>query len=572
MGGFKKANKIDSNITVKDMLEISDLNECEILAGETGLRRLISNISIIDAPDYYNWVKGEEFFLTSAYIFRNNMDEFEKAIIEMNRRGSSGLGIKLGRYFDTLPAIIKNLADQLEIPVISIPYDFAWIDIINPVMSKILNNTLVLLKRSEAIHNAFTDKALHDGTLLSVAKLLYGFVNNPVIISDYINFTNTCYPLQENKEKSIDRKGYFNNYKDISNYSENLKISEIPEIYKVNSSGSDNILSLIRINNYIIATIRVVENNRMFNKEDLVPLKHASNIIALKMQRMNETYENREKVRNQLVVDLVSQGKMPDTFTDIDNKQFDLSINLTYRYKVFLAKIYDNETKNKKSKRKIKDNIYRYVKDILIKNLSDEIITGIDSYNNIIFIVPEKVMQTSKFDSLSRSFSKWLYSELKELSSRDWLLAESNKHSGLKGINIAYEEALNTITISKQLNVNPNVVKYSDYSLYSLYNLKYQKDEIELFVKTTLGLFSNDKPINNLEELINTVELFVDSNCNYGLTAKKAFLHPNTIRYRISKFEHYSGNNLKLPHERLNVNIAIKLMKVLPILEMYSNN
>ena len=61
----------------------------------------------------------------------------------MHKNNSTAMGIKLKRYLDEIPQEIIELCDELGFPLIQIPYDLAWIDVINAVNSVAMNRYII---------------------------------------------------------------------------------------------------------------------------------------------------------------------------------------------------------------------------------------------------------------------------------------------------------------------------------------------------------------------------------------------------------------------------------------------
>lgn len=115
----------------------------KILAGEKGLDRETQAVSLLDAPDGYKWVKGKEFVLSSGYLFKDDIELFKNTIVFLHKNNSTAMGIKLKRYLDEIPQEIIELCDELGFPLIQIPYDLAWIDVINAVNSVAMNRYII---------------------------------------------------------------------------------------------------------------------------------------------------------------------------------------------------------------------------------------------------------------------------------------------------------------------------------------------------------------------------------------------------------------------------------------------
>ncbi|WP_169815293.1 PucR family transcriptional regulator [Nocardia yamanashiensis] len=58
--------------------------------------------------------------------------------------------------------------------------------------------------------------------------------------------------------------------------------------------------------------------------------------------------------------------------------------------------------------------------------------------------------------------------------------------------------------------------------------------------------------------LIDTVDRYIDTGMRADLTAAQLVVHPNTVRYRIARFEDLTGTDLRKPHAALRVWWAIR--------------
>lgn len=119
-------------ICLKDLLKVPSLSGLTVIAGSNGLDRKISTVTLLDAPDGPGWLSGGEFVLTSAYIFDNNYDRLEEYILSLIENQAGGLGIKTGRFLSQVPARIIEVAGKHQFPIVQIPYNLVWTDIISP--------------------------------------------------------------------------------------------------------------------------------------------------------------------------------------------------------------------------------------------------------------------------------------------------------------------------------------------------------------------------------------------------------------------------------------------------------
>src|SRR5690606_2920660 len=126
------------SLTVQSIMQMAVMNGASVLAGRAGLQRNVKAATVLDAPDAINWLRGEELVLTSTYPFRHSsLDELVERLVSRN---VSALGLKLNRYLKELPEAMIERADALGLPIISLPVDIAWTDLIQPIISAQLDS------------------------------------------------------------------------------------------------------------------------------------------------------------------------------------------------------------------------------------------------------------------------------------------------------------------------------------------------------------------------------------------------------------------------------------------------
>jgi sugar diacid utilization regulator len=63
-------------------------------------------------------------------------------------------------------------------------------------------------------------------------------------------------------------------------------------------------------------------------------------------------------------------------------------------------------------------------------------------------------------------------------------------------------------------------------------------------------------------EMLTTLEQFIALDCSVSDTAKKLFIHRNTLVYRLDKFKQETGLDVRAFHHAVLVHVALLLYKV----------
>src|ERR1700748_1758684 len=108
-------------LTVGEVLQASTLADARLLAGASGLGRIVQRLNVMEVPDILPWVKPHELLLTTGYPLRNTPQSLPGLAGDLEARGLAALAIKVGRYLDGLPAELLTEADRLGFPIIHVP-------------------------------------------------------------------------------------------------------------------------------------------------------------------------------------------------------------------------------------------------------------------------------------------------------------------------------------------------------------------------------------------------------------------------------------------------------------------
>ena len=129
-----------------------------------------------------DWVKPDELLLTTAYPLRDDPVALAALVPRLAERGLAGIALKPTRYIAQTPGAMIEAADRLRFPLIELPPDASFNEIINAALSEILAAQTVRLQRSAAIHDRFTGIVLTGGGLRQIAEALADLIGRPVTI------------------------------------------------------------------------------------------------------------------------------------------------------------------------------------------------------------------------------------------------------------------------------------------------------------------------------------------------------------------------------------------------------
>ena len=136
------------------------------------------------------------------------------------------------------------------------------------------------------------------------------------------------------------------------------------------------------------------------------------------------------------------------------------------------------------------------------------------------------------------------------------------RQKSLEKYKLSYEQASKCINLAIKQKQKNMIYYYEQLGLYQLFYDINNKTLLENFVHNILySLMAYDKKYNT--NLIQTLEVYLNKNCNLNQTAETLFIHRNTIKYRLQRIEKITNTSLDDAFTRLNFFNAILIKKFL---------
>ena len=178
--------------TVKDMLAMELFQDARVLWGQDNIFNEISGVTIIEAPEIVRFINGGEVLLTGLNAFYAcSPEEFRDYMEDLSKTRISALVLKRGRQIDYLEETMEIIGDyskETGTPVIEIPFEVPFRNILSMNMERLFNEEIVRLKYFKTTHDNFTALTLsfhsvEDG-VQRILEVLEKLIGNPVAVFD----------------------------------------------------------------------------------------------------------------------------------------------------------------------------------------------------------------------------------------------------------------------------------------------------------------------------------------------------------------------------------------------------
>lgn len=541
-------------ITVREVVESGPLAGARVLAGASGLDRVINYVDVMEVPDAENWVRKGLLIVTSLYAIRDDEGAQCRLIEAMARSEAAGLAIKLERFLGKIPEKVINKADRYGIPIIEVPSKVPYVDITHPILTAILHEQASRLEQSHRIHELFTRVALEGGGFAPIARVLCSLLQNPAGICDT---TGRILAWADGGRGDVPAIKIGTVVKGI----EGCSFKE-PRCRSFIFEGVliPFVVYPIWIESGLCGYLLVYDETGQSYRDDthLIVLEHAGTVTALEMAKQAAVFEVERRMRQDLFDDLI-RGNL-----QVEKQAQARAAALGWKFVppvyVVVADIDGfgslvEEQPDEHLIQKVKDDlikitervISRYCKHFTVVGRSDSAIAivNVRQGGNATFMV-ERIVQEVK-----RRIEK-------EISGVTVSLGVSGPCYQLMDIGPQYKEACELMKISRIVFGPGNIATEEKLDVYKLFYHYEDKRRMSMFCKDVLGAL-HEHDVNNGTDLINTLRVYLSNGGSIKTTSASLYIHRNTLRYRLRRIEEITGYNLKKPRDRFRLALALHM-------------
>ncbi|MDI7742389.1 PucR family transcriptional regulator ligand-binding domain-containing protein [Lysinibacillus fusiformis] len=538
-------------MNILQMLSQKELAPITLVAGEKSRGREISSITMMDAPDLIPYLRKNELVITTAYHLQNNHDVFQELIREMAAKGCAGIGIKKNRFLHEIPQDILSLADQLHLPLIELPEHLSLGQINFLMTEKILQSEASLLTHAMDIHRQFTLLILNGQGIPRLVRQLASLIGKEVqLISPFLR---PMYSAQLHVPELVSIQKMMRN--DISHTSANkawtfsiVSDRQTVSLYPININSEKNCYLMMK------GTI---------DEQDIISrltIEQAINVLSFAIMQEQALQQQKRNIRNQHFRDLLEdEGHSP-----IALKAMSQELSLPYQ-QVYLCIIGHATTKAASYTYQPNfaiEQIHKFCEEAL--QTSRIPIHSFTLNNELIFLYELQDTNADYTLFLTELFTE-LEASIHQYFNLNMIFGVSNQTHNFSEIQRAYKEAQSTVLTIRNRK-----------KLISFYKKKEINELLQMIPQTDLTnyhrmVFKAFSSLSDEEQkiLFETLNEYLECHCQISETAKRLYVHRNTVIYRIEKCSSLLQKDLKDPEVTLQLRLALRIRNHL-LIEQYA--
>jgi purine catabolism regulator len=536
----------------------------QMIAGHSGLSRTVQTVNIMDAPDIIHFLRPGELLLTNGYFMKEKPETLLELMTKMDQLKCSGLAVKTKRFALDIPQEVIDEANRIHFPIIEISsVEHSLGEILQRSTSIILDNKNDELQYSLTIHKQFSAMIMKGNGIPEIITALTQLLSSPILLlSNKLQVTAYSHHFKQTSMQSLISAAE-SVLLGIPAMQAPAQLCLLgPALRKYRHIELYPIFTY-RHEGYLIA----FQPKQAASNQYGLTLEQASNVIGMEMTKRQAVKERSRRYKNEFFSDLIDGFIGSEQEALHRGKKYGLKPQGTW---LLLAARKDEQigvsagmTKNAAStdERLISERDVQYElikRQFLLLGVDFVMFTKNDLFGMLLFIQESKWEETVFLKQLA-AMTQQLY----EQSQLSISLGIGNPVTNVLDIGLSYNEAVKALQIGYQMKKTRFIQSYQSKDISYLFRM-IPYDELKQFYEETFQCFSGAEE-NEQKELMRTLNVFYDTQCQLVETSKQLFVHRNTVIYRLDKCEKLMGIKLKDPAASLRFRIAFAIEPLLRV-------
>jgi purine catabolism regulator len=539
----------------------------QLVAGAGGLDRRIAWVRVMETPETASKLRPGDLLLTTAFAIKDDPGALHGLVATVAGLEGAGLVVKPGRYLQQLPGGMAEEADRLSLPLFTLDQEVSWVELMGPLLERIINAEHLRLKRSMDIHSRFTQLVLDGKGVNEICRTLAELVGGAVSVED------TGFHLlahaggsagDPHRKETIARHGtphrvlfdpgLQRTLREVEARRHPTKIPAFPHLGMVR----ERILAPITAARQLLGYISILDVDP--NQEELafMAVEQAAIVVALALSKEREVAEVEGRVRGEFLDDL-TQGTYGDEAA-AQRRARHLTYPLSGQHVVMITDIDDFRGFHRA--RQIGEDAVQALKREYLRRVSGAVRAAypralISAHSDSVLAL----LPLSGEDGGDQTRLQALGLQVREAID-DWKpgftvsVGFSGPVEAPQQVANAHREVHGVMETLARFQRWGQVVHVPELGLTGLL-AGVNDDRLVEFAHRHLGqLAEHDRSRGG--QLVATLKAYLEAG-EQQAAARRLQIHPNTLRYRLDRIREVSGADLDDAETRLNLAVALRV-------------
>ena len=509
----------------------------ELTTGDAGADAPVRWVHISELPDPTPWLSGGELLLTTG--IQLDSDERQREFVRLlSGHHLAGLGFGTGFDHEQLPAALVEEAETLGFPVFEVPYELPFIALTEKAFARLVNEQYEVLQRGIAIHKRLERLVLEESGLDEVVRALAAATGGAVCVLSGRGETISSKAfrrqlpeaaLEQVREEVIRRGDELS--AGTARAAENAEFApDHPEI-----AGRSLVLPVsLRGRGAPQAWLVAARDTGVLGDFERLILQQAVTVVALELMRQRAMRDTERRLAGDVLAEALT-GRLSEEELAMRLRPF--GIGHSAAVLVFAGQ-------DPAPVPQAEGGLDRFLADAgvgaLVATRERLLCAVVDAREGL----DPVALAARARDAIGAGDGS--------------LRAAASRPAPVASLRRTFHEARCALEAAALANGSaPAVASYRDLGAFQLLLSLQDDDALRLYCDSVLGPLE-DASGEYGDELIRSLEAFIEQNGQWEQAARELYCHRHTLRYRIRRVEQLTGRDLSTARDRIEFWLALR--------------
>lgn len=537
--------------TLGEALELPILRDAKVVAGRGRLGRSIRWVHNASLPNAADWLHGGELVLTTVYNMPETADEQVEYLRQLADKGIVALVITIGMLVDEIPAYLRNIGDELGLPLIELPYQTRFVDIAKVINERISEESLDTVSRALSIQQRLSRLVLEGGGFPELAQMLADLVGHSISIENdrFEAIANHNIAEVDSARRYTIEHGRTNprliealEVECLPKIRETLRPAQLPVMPEL-GLAMERLLAPIVVRGEIYGYIWIIADARALSPIDMMAIEIGATVAALLMLYQESLQTAEASLKGSLMAQLIEGDGGRQTILSDQSLRYGLDLRLPWR--MLLVSVRHGQPRTAAG-------VYRAINQVLSEGAARTVAAQFAGQVAILAQADQDIQ------ALADALIEGLESERGAP-----MIGISSAMTGADKVGDAHLQCNEALDIAQRIRSRRKAHSFDDLGyIHTLYHA----GPASLSVNPQAPLLRRLLAERGAD-LFKTLEAYLDAGGNSVQTAASLQIHRSTLNYRLARVKEICDVDLSSASMRLNLQIALKLMRLFDDIE-----
>jgi purine catabolism regulator len=565
----KKAieGEVQPRPTVRDAMR-SILSGAKLVAGADGLDQSIEWVRLMETPEVLP--RAGDLMFTTGFPIKDDPEAQIRLVGRIADSGGVGLVVRPMPYLRKLPPEMLIEADRLNVPLLTIGGDVQLIDLMAPLLERIINAEHWRLKRSIEIHRRFTELVLDGKGVNEICRTLADLLESAVVVEDasFHLLAHAGGSTDPHRKETILRQGTPQRVlfdpqiqrmlREVEAKRGPVKVPAFPHL----GMSRERLIAPILAAGQVLGYISILDHPPHNEELAFMAIEQAALVLALSVAKEREVSEVEGRVRGEFLEDLL-HGTYGDEAA-AQRRARHLGYPLHGTHVVMLVDIDDFRGFNRARQipedaiQALKREFLRRVAGVVRISYARALVQG--RSDQVVALLPLG-SEAGDYQVRAHAIGLQIQQAIAEWKPGFTVsVGFSGPTEAPTGVAGALREVTSVMESLARFKRWSQVVAVPELGLTGLLAAVTDERLVDYSRRHLGPLIEHDS--SRKGNLVATLRAYLETG-EQQQAAQRLRVHPNTLRYRLDRIREISGVNLEDPETRLNLAVALRVQALL---------